>query len=170
MSDMNRTKEQFTILLNSYKNIIYKIADSYSKSDIEKSDLVQEITIQLWHAFPKYDERFKFTTWLYRIALNVSISAYRKLKRKEESFQPLTDSVISTTDAGSLTEENTNLNLLQTFIHELKELDRALLILYLDNNSHKEISLILGISETNIATKISRVKTILKLKFSEQGR
>jgi len=157
-------QEQFISVIEENKGIIYKIANSYKKDEEDKKDLVQEIIFQLWRSFSSYNRSSKLSTWMYRVALNVAISSYRKDKRKTEVFVPLSDSMLEFADAGAYDESS--LNLLQQFIRELKELDRALMILYLEEKSGKEMAEILGLSKVNIRTKISRIKEQLKKKFS----
>jgi len=158
---------EFVKVLESNMGIIYKVVNSYCKEEEDRKDLTQEIIIQLWHSFGKYNNQFKYSTWIYRIALNVSISFYRKGKRRKEISHPLPENILTTAKYEEDDESRHHIELLQNFISELKELDRALMILYLEERSHKDISEILGISETNVATKISRIKRLLKQKFSE---
>ena len=103
---------------------------------------------------------------MYRIALNVSISFYRKESRKKNFSQPLTESIIEAVPDDKSDDQAGNVSMLRKFISEMKELDRALLILHLDEKSHKEMAEILGLSETNVATKISRIKERLKQRFA----
>ena len=165
MSPVN-TKEQFAELIESNKGIIYKVARLYAKNPDDRDDIFQEIIIQLWKAFERYDEQYKLSTWMYRIALNVAISFYRKDRKRIELESPLTESMAEIADDNDNSELDSNITLLQQFINELRELDKALMILYLESNSYKEIADILGITETNVATKISRVKDQLKQKFA----
>jgi RNA polymerase sigma factor (sigma-70 family) len=159
---------QFIAVVDTYKGIIYKIANSYCTHTEDRKDLVQEMIVQLWRSFDRYDNQYKQSTWIYRISLNVAISFYRKENRRKEISNPLSESILSFADTSAVPETETNLALLQRFISELKELDKALMLLYLDEKSHKEISEIIGITETNVATKISRIKVLLKQKFSSR--
>ena len=157
--------EQFIELIERHKKIIYKICHSYCRSLEDKQDLEQEILIQLWRSYPSYDINFKFTTWMYRVALNVAISHYRKLKTKVDDNTSLEDIQTNQTEDSSDLAEKDKVEQLHQFINDLDELNKALMILYLDNNSHKEMAKILGISESNVATKISRIKDLLKKQF-----
>ncbi len=156
----------FISAIEANKGIIYKVANSYCKSAEDRKDLIQEIVLQLWKSFNNYNEQFKFSTWVYRIALNVAISFYRKENRRQQVSNPLTDGIIDYVDSNVNSEAEEDIRFLQRFISELKELDKALMLLYLEEKSHKEIAEIIGISETNVATKIGRIKSILKQKFS----
>lgn len=159
-------KAQFLQLIEKNKGIIYKVARSYGKNEEDRQDLFQEIVIQLWRAFERYNDEYKLSTWMYRIALNVAISFYRKERRRMESNLPLTESMADIADDNPQAEQDANIRLLQQFINELKELDKALMILYLESKSYREMAEILGITETNVATRINRAKEQLKQKFS----
>ena len=85
-------QEQFLQLIEEHKGIIYKVSRAYGKNDGDREDLFQEIVIQLWSAFGHYNDQYKLSTWMYRVALNVAISFYRKQRRRMESEFPLTES------------------------------------------------------------------------------
>lgn len=158
-------KSEFLRLVQEHRKIIFKICNSYCKNTEDRDDLGQEIIYQLWKSYESFNSEYKFSTWMYRVALNVAISFYRKGKKSGETIS-LDEHLIEISDPGNINEESSeNFNLLQKFITELKELDRALMILYLEDKNYKEISEILGISETNVATKISRIKEKIKQKF-----
>src|ERR1700759_4836503 len=129
------TNEQFVQLIEQNKGIIYKVARSYGKNEEDREDLFQEIVIQLWGAFDRNNDQYKLSTWMYRIALNVAISFYRKARRRMESESPLTESMTEIADGDPQENLNANISLLQQFINELKELDKALMILYLESKS-----------------------------------
>ena len=158
----------FLGVIEANKGIIYKVANSYCKDEEDRKDLVQEIIVQLWKSFDNYNEQFKLSTWMYRIALNVAISFYRKESRRKEISNPLSKKILNLTDTNSTHETEANISLLQRFISELKELDKALMLLYLEEKTHKEMAEIIGITETNVATRIGRIKTALKQKFSSR--
>ena len=163
---MKRDSTTFLAVIDANKGIIYKVANAYCRDEENRKDLIQEILVQLWLSFTKYDETFKLTTWMYRIALNVSISFYRKEHRRDQINQPLQDDLIYLPLADNAEDLNTDLILLNTFIKQLKEIDRAVILLYLDGNSQQETAEILGLTPSNVSTKISRIKEQLKQKFS----
>ncbi|HLK30502.1 MAG TPA: sigma-70 family RNA polymerase sigma factor [Puia sp.] len=157
--------EEFLQLIQENKRIIFKICNSYCHNKSDREDLAQEIIYQLWKSGNSFNADHKFSTWMYRIALNTAISFYRKEKRSG-SVVSLGEHVVDIKDDDDGADAlQSNINLLQKFINELKELDRALMILYLEEKSYGEIAEILGITETNVATKISRNKEKLKQKF-----
>ena len=159
--------DSFLLAIELNKGIIYKVANSYCRNDEDRKDLVQEIIIQLWKSFDNYDSNFKQSTWMFRISLNVAISFYRKDHSRRKILNPLTDGIVNFTDNDNPEDKESNLSMLQKMILQLKDLDKALMLLYLEEKSHKEISHIIGISETNVATKINRIKNVLKQKFSQ---
>lgn len=163
---MATDKAIFVKLMQENKKIIYKICNSYCSNKEDRDDLAQEIVFNLWKAFPDFTPDYKFSTWMYRIALNVAISFYRKEMRALHFSSFSEDLVVFEETAENNTEKEKNLSLLQKFIQELNEIDRSIMLLYLDDKSHREISEILGLSESNIGTKISRIKDKLKSKFS----
>lgn len=170
---MKRSIEQerkFTNIIENHKKLIFKIANSYCKSVEDRKDLTQEIILQLWRAFPNYNPQFAITTWMYRIALNVSISYYRQTSKRKIKTVSNDDYILKIADTSEIeTPQNEQLQLLQQFINELKELDKAIMLLYLENNKYEEIADILGISKTNVATKISRIKQQLKKRFNKKN-
>ncbi len=158
-------KDNFLKLIESNKKIIFKICNSYCRNNSEREDLAQEIIYNLWKSGEHFNADYKFSTWMYRVALNVAISFYRKENKRQTTT--LNEHVLNIEDSVTTNAESEeNINLLQKFINELKELDRALIILYLEEKTYSEIADILGISETNVATRISRCKEKLKQKFS----
>lgn len=161
-------KERFITTIDNHKKIIYKIVNSYCPNKIDRKDLEQEIIIQLWNSFDNYDSNYKYSTWMYRIALNVAISFYRKEKKwfaKNDFYNEESIFRIEEDKSEEETELDYHLKLLQEFIHNLNELNKALMLLYLEEKSYEEIAEILGVTKTNVATKISRIKLKLKNKF-----
>ena len=156
----------FLSVIETNKGIIYKVANAYCIHAEDRKDLIQEIIVQLWKSFDRYNDQYKYTTWMYRIALNVAISFYRKENRRKRLTDPLSDNILHLVDDNVLIETNKNINYLKQFITDLKELDKALVLLYLEEKTYREIAEITGISETNVSTRIGRIKKILKQKFS----
>ena len=160
-------KDKYIAVIKDHQQLIYKVCCSYCSNQDKRKDLQQEILLQLWSSFSKFDGRVKLSTWIYRIALNTAISFYRNDSKHSNKQGPINDAVISIPSFEiEETERDENISLLFRFIECLNEMDKALILLYLDNNKQKEIADILGISETNVATKISRIKKRLKEHFS----
>ena len=162
-------KQQYSLLIEQNKGIIFKVVYAYCQHPEDRSDLIQEIQIQLWRCIDKYNPEYKVSTWVYRIALNVAISFYRK-KEKHSSAEALPNDdeffYIDNMECQWALDEN--VNLLYQFIGELAELDKAIMLLYLEEESYQTIAISLGISQSNVATKISRIKLKLKHRFQTQ--
>jgi RNA polymerase sigma factor (sigma-70 family) len=152
-----RAKE-FETLLHSHQAIVFKVANTYCWRSDDRADLVQEIVAQVWRAWPRYDPARTFSTWIYRIALNVAISFVRKEIRQREVTVPLDETVHDTASPSNDGVLADRLQRLQAFVDRQPPLDRALLLLYLEDKSQREISEILGITQTNVSTKVSRLK------------
>ncbi|MFZ2236676.1 MAG: sigma-70 family RNA polymerase sigma factor [Dokdonella sp.] len=152
-------QQRFAALLDEHRKIVFKVANTYCRDADDRADLVQEIAAQLWRAFPGYDPRRSFSTWMYRIALNVAISSLRSQRQRVERFVALDEDLHDIADDNAVDPvAEQQLRMLHGFIAELAPLDRALLLLYLEDRRQAEIADILGISESNVATKISRLK------------
>lgn len=161
-----RLNDQFEQIIAQHKGILFKVARIYCSRADDRDDLVQDMMIQVWRALPSYNDRFALTTWLYRIALNVAISDYRKNARRMHFSEPITAQTIdAATD--KLSEKEQTLQQLEQFIQELNELDKALILLYLEEKSQAEIADILGLTVSNVSTKVGRIKEKLKKRFSQ---
>lgn len=158
-------KEKFISVVKENQKLIYKICYSYCSDPENRKDLQQEILIQLWNSFTKFDGRVKISTWIYRIAMNTAISYYRNDNKHTSRNVPLDTAIISLSDNHYNPDQDQQVALLYKFIGKLNEIDKALILLYLDDNKYRDIADVLGITETNVATKISRIKKTLKEQF-----
>jgi RNA polymerase sigma-70 factor (ECF subfamily) len=157
------SQERFVALLEEHRKILFKVAGAYCPNPEDRRDLVQEMTAQLWRAFPRYDERFRFSTWMYRIALNVAISFSRRQSVRARHAAPAGVELLeASADVSAAAPGDEDLRLLDRFLGGLEALDRALLLLYLDGNRYDAIAGVLGISETNVGTKLNRIKERLR--------
>ena len=166
--DPNHNEKAFLQLIRDNKGILFKISNSYCRSKDDREDLMQEIIYQLWKSGGTFDVSRKFSTWMYRIALNVAISFYRKEARSGIRLAPGVDlHLMELEDRPDGDEEaGERIALLQRCISELGRLDKALMILYLEERPYREIAEILGMTETNVATKLSRIKDRLRQQFN----
>jgi RNA polymerase sigma-70 factor (ECF subfamily) len=152
-------RSQFQSLLETHRGIVLKVAASYAFHPEDRAELAQEIATQLWRGFPRYDGSRNFSTWMYRIALNVAISQVRSQSQRQRHAVPLDEDLHDLADPNpGNPEQDQQLRLLRRFIAEQPPLDRALLVLYLEDRPYREMAEILGLSETNVATKINRLK------------
>lgn len=160
-------QDRFADLIDKHKGIIYKICSSYCRSGEDRKDLAQEIILQLLRSFPRYDETKGFSTWMYRIALNVAISDYRKGSRQKSVLVSWPEHLIDFEEDKEETELRENrIQRLYQFIDQLDKLNKALMILYLDGNSYQKIAEILGISESLVGTRLNRAKQKMKKYFT----
>jgi RNA polymerase sigma factor (sigma-70 family) len=157
-------QEKFQTLVEVHKKILYKVCNSYCRDRDARDDLAQEIIIQLWRSFGKFDGRCRFSTWMYRIALNVAISFYRRESTRTRYVISDEEHLLIAIDEKESQPED--IRLLYQFIEGLYSLNKALVLLYLDGNNYLEIATVLGISETNVATKINRLKNKMKQELS----
>jgi RNA polymerase sigma-70 factor (ECF subfamily) len=146
---------KFVQMVQQHSQIIYKVASFYVDPSQTLDDLYQETVLNLWKAFPNFREESTVSTWVYRIALNTCVSFFRRRKNK-----PV---YIGLQDEIEYKQEDKELiNELYITINRLGKLERALILLYLDDKSYKEISDITGFTVTNVATKLNRIKKKLK--------
>lgn len=154
-------EHHFVTNLEKHQNIVHKICRIYTNDQESHNDLFQEITIQLWKAYPQFRGDAKFSTWMYRVALNTAITLYRKSKRNIQTQD--IDTVSFRIKADEYDDEaEKQLKLMYDAVKQLNDIDKALVFLYLEDQSYKEISETLGISEVNARVKMNRVKTKLK--------
>jgi RNA polymerase sigma-70 factor (ECF subfamily) len=150
------TRRAFETLLQAHRKVVFKVAAVYARGVDDRRDLEQEIALQLWRSFRSYDTTRPFATWMYRVALNVGLSHAR---RERERPRPLDASLIETLEGGTAIEEpDERLLALGRAIDALEPLDRALILLYLDDLAYADIALVLGMSESNVGTRIARLK------------
>lgn len=166
---MDEKEQIFLSILEDHKGIIYKVANTYCQDKTDQDDLIQEITLQIWQSIDNYNKQFKWSTWIYRIALNTSISFYRKNNSNKINTVGF-NQIIETTSSEDDSSGDDNFILLRKFIRELKEIDKALILLHLEGLSSQEIASIMAITQTNVTTKISRIKQKLKLKFNNHKK
>ena len=159
---MNKALEHsFVEQLERHQNIVHKVCRLYTNNQDAHNDLFQEITIQLWKAFPKFRGDAKFSTWMYRVGLNTAITLYRKSKRRinTQDFDAIQFKIKA--DEYDDTEEE-QLKILYKAVHQLNDIEKALVFLYLEDKNYKEISETMGISEVNARVKMNRIKNKLR--------
>jgi RNA polymerase sigma-70 factor (ECF subfamily) len=153
------TKSQearFFAEVEAHKRILSKVGRTYCREPADREDLVQEIVVQLWQSFPRFDGRSKFSTWMYKVALNVAISYQRREIVRNRHVISDEAHLLNVPDGQE--DEPHEVRLLYELIDGMNPLDRALILLYLDGYSQQEIAQVLGITATNVGTKIGRLK------------
>jgi RNA polymerase sigma factor (sigma-70 family) len=163
---MDERQSRFERLIEEHRGILYTVCRSYCSDRNEREDLGQEIVAQLWRSFERYDDRYAFSTWMYRVALNVAISYHRRMRRHTDHV--LFDDAAVDAAVQQEPQNADDLTALRSFIEELDALPKALMLLYLEGYSHREIAGTLGISESNVGTKINRIKLELRRRFAQQ--
>ena len=159
---MTNESEQFLNVFQDNLGTVLKIARAYTSNRQDKEDLINNIALELWKSFKHFNGNAKISTWIYRVALNTSMN-YKRKKKKDSLFFSLND--LKKEDNYPWFQEQDNssdLDILYQCIDELNEINKAIILLYLDGNSHEEISEITGISKTNVGTRISRIKEQIK--------
>lgn len=163
MNEKKSQEELFTDYLDLHRNLIFKIARMYCSNEEDRRDLMQDIIVQLWRSFPNYNNEHAFSTWTYRIALNVSISFLRKSKARQRVMAnvELQPQILYADDYAP----DEKLEYLYRFVGQLKPVDKAIIILYLEGCSQSEISSVMGMSESNVSTRKNRIRNKMKTFF-----
>ncbi|WP_350293980.1 sigma-70 family RNA polymerase sigma factor [uncultured Croceitalea sp.] len=158
-------EEAFINAIKKNEGIIYKITSVYSNSKDEQKDLYQEIVYQLWKSFDSFKGKSKFSTWMYRVALNTSIAHINKGKKRinpvSMDFQLLT----IPDENDTLTAER--LSILYAHIKLLNAVEKGLILLFLEGKSYEEIATITGFSKTNVGTRLGRIKNKLRFQINK---
>ena len=152
-------EKEFTELLYQNQGIVHKICSLYFNNRADKEDYKQELIIQLWKAFPSFNNQSKFSTWMYRVCLNAAIDLLRK-EKTQPKFVEFNYQSINTLFESNLVISDNQEKLYQA-ISRLSDIDKAIITLYLDEFSYKEIAEIMGISESNTGVKINRIKSLI---------
>lgn len=161
-----KKKETFIKAIKDNERLILKIASVYTNNTDDKADLVQEIIYQLWKSFDTFQQQASLSTWLYRVALNVAIYQLKISKKRVETI-PIDEQLLNHQDEDTSAIEQ-KWELFRQQIEALNLLDKAIIMLYLDNKSHEEIAEIVGISTSNVGTKMQRIKEKLRKQNKNQ--
>jgi RNA polymerase sigma factor (sigma-70 family) len=161
---------EFLAALNLHKRILYMLAFTYCYEREDRRELVQEMIAHLWQAYDRFDGRVSFATWMYRIAMNVAISHVRmQARRIRPSYLGMAidiEDLEDLSDGPQGVVAHDNMRTLRTLIGQLDELDRGVLMLYLEGHTSQEIADVLGISTSSVTTRVNRVKQKLTQRFA----
>ena len=149
--------------VKEHERLILKVCNIYGQEIEDREDLYQDIIVQLWKSYPKFEKRSKVSTWMYRIALNTAISKFRKVKKL-----PQLDEINEQTTKVADQKSSENIELVSQLydaINSLNKVEKAIVLLYLEECRYKEISEIMGISQSNVGFKINRIKQKLREKL-----
>ena len=153
-------EDKFATMIKGHEDLIFKVSTVYTRTVADQKDLYQDIVIQLWKAFPKYREEAKLSTWMYRIALNTAITRLRKEKKRGIQV-PIDQAILDYTENRDPGFEE-RLKILYRCIETLNNLDKGIILLYLEDKSHEEIAKIIGLSTSNVGTRLSRIRQKLR--------
>jgi RNA polymerase sigma-70 factor, ECF subfamily len=157
----NRQTDLFLDILEKNIGIILKISRAYANSVHDKEDLINDITLELWKSFERFKGDSKISTWIYRVAINTSMNFNRK-RKSEKLYFPTDLKQFESKNWIMDPPDSSPSEILYQCIEELNQLNKAIILLYLDGNSHDQISEITGISKTNVGTRICRIKEQIK--------
>ena len=160
-------EKAFLDMINTHRGIIYKVCNLYCADGEDKKDLFQEIVLQLWKSFAHFRNESLFSTWMYRVALNTAISNFRKEKRKPER-RSISVAEFQIPDMDELSKETQHMGLLKNAINQLTGIEKAVIMLYLDERSYEEISEIVGITKSNVGVRLNRIKTKLEAMIKKE--
>ncbi|MDO3643148.1 RNA polymerase sigma factor [Mucilaginibacter sp. L3T2-6] len=160
-------EDQFLKDLNHNIGIVHRVCRVYVKDGDERQDMYQEIIYQLWKSYPSFKNNSKFSTWMYRVAVNTAINHVRKSTRaiKEEPLPENIDKMIFAEDEGPPGEK---LQMLYAVIGQLSPVDKAIILLYLDDNSYDQIAGITGFTKSNVSVRLVRIKKQLEKKLKNE--
>ncbi len=164
---MEAKQTLFLELIDQHKGILYKIAKMYMDNSEDQNDLIQEIVLQLWKSFDRFEGKSQFSTWMYRVSLNTALTYFRKEKKKADRHTFLEN--IDQVDEMDSGEKETQLELFYKAVHELNKVEKALIFLFLEGQNHKEICMNLGISEVNARVKLNRTKEKIQIIIKKYG-
>lgn len=164
---MRYTQEEFLRQINENKGIIHKVTKMYMDNILDQEDLFQEIVMQLWKAYPSFKGTSKFSTWMYRVALNTAIVFFKKDNRKVDK-DPINEQ-IDIADHNESADKEEKLAYLYKAVQELNQIEKAIIFLFLENQSHREIAQNLGITEVNARVKLNRTKEKLQQIIKNNG-
>ena len=164
---MKKLEQEFLNLIDKHKGILYKVAKMYMDDAEDQHDLRQEITLQLWKSYERFEGNAQFSTWMYRVSLNTALTYFKQEKKKSEKYTFLENiDRVEEQDSG---EKETQLELFYRAVHELNKVEKALIFLFLEGQSHKEIGQNLGITEGNARVKLNRTKEKLQIIIKKYG-
>ncbi|MGG5208658.1 RNA polymerase sigma factor [Chryseobacterium sp. MIQD13] len=160
-------EKSFVEFFKPNQRLIHKVCRIYTDNGEDHQDLFQEITVQLWRAFPGFRGEAKFSTWMYKVALNTAMTLFRKPQRKELQHIDIDVSSLKM-EYDTYEDDEYKLKKMYKAIHELSDVEKALIMMYLDDKPYKEIGEILGITEGNARVKMNRAKNNLKTKINRK--
>jgi len=155
-----KSQQEFLNLIEKNKGILHKVSRMYMDDSEDRNDLVQEIVLQLWKSYERFEGNSQFSTWMYRVSLNTALTYFKKEKKKSNRYTFLEN--VDKVDEADSGDKEQQLELFYKAVHELNKVEKALIFLFLEGQSHKEIGQNLGITEGNARVKLNRTKDKLQ--------
>lgn len=154
-------EKEFLKIIQKNQGIIHKVCNIYCDFEEDRNDLFQEIVAQLWKSYPSFREESKFSTWMYRVALNTAITSFKKNKRRPDQSSLSYDN-FQIADEKYDTETEENIKQLHRAVSQLTGVEKSIVLLYLENKKYEEIAEITGITQNYVRVKMNRIKKKLK--------
>lgn len=167
MTAMTEEQRSFVERVHEAQGILHQISAAYANDEESRSDLRQEMLFQLWKSYPSFRNESSFSTWMYRVALNTALMYRRKQKGRLPTV--LIDDILPPPAEANVATDDEGIQLLYRCIQELPKLDRAIILLKLEQKSYDEIAYVTGLSEANVSVRIVRIKQKLKIMLEERG-
>lgn len=167
MQSSETERQRFVELIEKHQGILHRICSVYANHAPDRQDLFQDMVLQLWRSFASFREQSSFTTWMYRVALNTALLQKRRASRRPDLTQGGEAELASLPVAAAVPDEG--VELLRTCIRELPTLDRAIVLLHLEERSYDEIAEITGLSRSNVSVRLVRLKERLRRMLEEKG-
>ncbi len=160
-------EKEFIEIIQKNQGIIHKVCNIYCDVREDRNDLFQEIVAQLWKSYPSFRKESKFSTWMYRVALNTAITSFKKTKRRPDQNR-LTSDNFQIIDEGYNTETEDNIKQLHRAVAQLTGIEKSIVLLYFENKKYEEIAEITGITQNYVRVKMNRIKKKLKKLMTEE--
>ena len=158
-------EKEFLKIIRENQGIIHKVCSIYCNNEEDRNDLFQEILAQLWKSFPTFRNESKFTTWMYRVALNTAITSYRKTNRYEKYSRLTAENLLI---AEEVHENAENIALLKLAVEKLTGIEKSIILLFLEDKSYEDIAEITGITQNYVRVKMNRIKKKLRMLMSTE--
>lgn len=160
-------EKEFLEIIRANQGIIHKVCNIYCDNEDDRKDLFQEILAQLWKSYPSFRKESKFTTWMYRVALNTAITSFKKIRRLP-GFSRLSGESLLIADDLHIPEQEENILLLKQAVARLSGIEKSIILLFLENKSYEEIADITGITQNYVRVKMNRIKKKLRILMTSE--
>ena len=161
-------EKEFLHIITDNQGIIHKVCSIYCDSEEDRRDLFQEILVQLWKSFPSFRNESKFSTWMYRVALNTAITSFKKDKRQPDKSGISYENLQLAVEVYDTSTED-QIKMLNKAVSKLTGIEKSIILLFLEDKKYEEIAEITGITQNYVRVKMNRIKKKLKLLMNTEG-